>query len=223
MDYNQYRNDIREAVKTSQWKYLREKNNSYFNPKMNTLLSDYLGAIFPNITDWVYDKQVDKNILLERGATSIRKYRPDARSESLDMIIEFDGLPHFQSASVVLKDIERNQYFDSIGYTTIRIPYFIQLSSENINHYFSINTNKIFCEQNYSFFDSPNNDFGFDISPQMFCCMGMNRFINLLRSLPDSTKHYIKNDLDLVSSANQYGVSSIPDVYQHEYQRALLV
>ncbi|OAV71965.1 hypothetical protein Barb4_00251 [Bacteroidales bacterium Barb4] len=50
-----------------------------------TGLEEYLKVIFPKVDDWIHDKSC---------SGWKRKVRPDYRSESLKLIIEFDGLQH---------------------------------------------------------------------------------------------------------------------------------
>ena len=50
-----------------------------------TGLDEYLKVIFPNINDWIHDKALGKiNDITYKS-------RPDYRSETLKLIIEFDG------------------------------------------------------------------------------------------------------------------------------------
>lgn len=65
-----------------------------------TGLDEYLNVIFPNINDWVHDKQIPKELC--NGV--ITKRRPDYRSEKLKLIIEFDGLQHYTNPDVILSD-----------------------------------------------------------------------------------------------------------------------
>lgn len=55
-----------------------------------TGLEEYLSVIFPNVNDWVHDKSTG---LTKDGKPT--KMRPDYRSETLKMIVEFDGLQHY--------------------------------------------------------------------------------------------------------------------------------
>lgn len=75
--------------------------------------------IYPEVDDWVHD-----DIVPNFG----RKIRPDYRSESLKLIIEVDGLPHYQQPDIIKKDKEKTELYKKLGYKVVRIPYFIQLS-----------------------------------------------------------------------------------------------
>ena len=99
-----------------------------------TGLDTYLKYLFPNIDDWIHDKRVP-NLYYEG---KISKFRPDFRIETLKMIIEFDGLPHYQKPDIILNDILKNKIYKENGYKVIRIPYFIQLTKESVKTLFGI-------------------------------------------------------------------------------------
>ena len=64
-------------------------------------LDEYLNVIFPHVNDWIHDKSIDLD-----G----KKYRPDYRSETLKLIVEFDGLPHYTNPQNILNDIEKQNF-----------------------------------------------------------------------------------------------------------------
>ena len=66
---------------------------------IRTGLDEYLKIIFPETKDWLHDKAF--------GEYNGQKYkiRPDYRSGSLKLIIEFDGLPHYKNPAVIEKKI----------------------------------------------------------------------------------------------------------------------
>ena len=63
------------------------------------LIYEYLKVIFPNVNDWIHDKALGKI-----NGVLCRK-RPDYRSESLKMIVEFE---EGQDAKLVMKDVLKN-------------------------------------------------------------------------------------------------------------------
>ena len=71
-----------------------------------TGLEEYLKVIFPNVNDWIHDKTT--GLKEENEKTSLR--RPDWRSESLKLIIEFDGIHHYRNPKQILKDEESNLF-----------------------------------------------------------------------------------------------------------------
>ena len=118
------------------WKYLRETNQKYYDPEINTSLETYLNYIFPGY-EFIYDKPLSKEIITYRNpAIEYRRYRPDARCEKLNLIIEYDGINHYQNQTVILRDYSRDNWFNSLGYKVVRIPYWIQLSLDMIKYLF---------------------------------------------------------------------------------------
>ena len=59
-----------------------------------TSLDEYLFVIFLNTNDWIHDQMFG-----EHNGVKYR-IRPDYRSDSLKLIVEFDGLPHYQDPTV---------------------------------------------------------------------------------------------------------------------------
>ena len=94
-------------------------------------LEEYLAVIFPEVTDWVHDKTIDT---LPKEL-KCRK-RPDYRSETLKLIIEFDGTPHYNDPQIIRTDGETTKFYESFGYTVVRIPFFIQLTNAAVKELF---------------------------------------------------------------------------------------
>lgn len=92
-------------------------------------LDEYLDFLFPgNI--WIHDvsfgKHNDKNYII----------RLDYRCDDLKMIVEFDGIQHYQKPDSILKDRDNQKVYESFGYKVVRIPYFIQLTNEVVQTLF---------------------------------------------------------------------------------------
>ena len=137
-----------------------------------TGLEEYLKVIFPKIKDWVHDKPIGK---LKDG-TTCRK-RPDYRSEKLKLIIEFDGVQHYQSPKQIIKDEENTLLYESLGYKVVRIPYFIQLTNEVVKQMFNVDVKtKLFNP----IYPSLNVDNG----PANFCHAGIQRMAHELLEFP---------------------------------------
>ncbi|MGM9809919.1 MAG: DUF559 domain-containing protein [Paludibacteraceae bacterium] len=104
-----------------------------------TGLEDYLAVIFPevNADEWIHDKPFGnhngKNYLI----------RPDYRCDRLNLIIEFDGVQHYQNPDVIRKDINNENIYKSAGYEVVRIPYFIQLTNEVVKIMFDRDINEV--------------------------------------------------------------------------------
>lgn len=126
-----------------------------------TGLDTYLKIIFPNIHDWVHDEQINLN-----G----NKLRPDYRSESLKIIIEVDGLPHYQFPDIILNDKKKDELYIQSGYKVIRIPYFIQLTNETVYKMFNVKVNiPLFNSKYHSLSPKSRN------TPAYLCLLGIKR------------------------------------------------
>jgi hypothetical protein len=121
------------------WGFLRETTESAEKAGtdkdtglIRTRLDEYLKVIFPETKDWLHDKAF--------GEHNGQKYkiRPDYRSESLKLIIEFDGLPHYKNPNTIEKDYINQKVYENNGYKVVRIPYFIQLSNDVVEKLFGI-------------------------------------------------------------------------------------
>ncbi|WP_218220446.1 DUF559 domain-containing protein [Nesterenkonia sp. Act20] len=184
-----------DAVYQARWKYLRESSSQkFFNPDRHTPLLEYLDAIFPSVPvdEWVHDARIPKEVQIDRGGTDKRRsFMPDYRSESESLIVEFDGRQHYQDLKRIIKDQEADAFYRSLGYNVVRIPYFVQLSSVNIDHYFDVVLPDM-CELRYSFYDSEDN---IGISPGAMSLAGFERFRREYATLPSDTRQAIDADL----------------------------
>ena len=118
------------------WGFLRETNQMAEEAGIDkdtglhrTGLEDYLAVIFPEIDsdEWIHDQTIE-------GIG--RRIRPDYRCERLKLIIEFDGVQHYQKPERIKADVENQQLFEKNGYSVVRIPYFIQLSNSVVKSMF---------------------------------------------------------------------------------------
>lgn len=153
-----------------------------------TGLNDYLNVIFPEISDWIHDKTVPN--LLDLDGRS-KRLRPDYRSEELKLIVEFDGLPHYQDPDVIRKDHNSYKLYESNGYKLIRIPYFIQLTNSVVEKLFDR-----VC--NVALFDNsiPSLGLSSKCTPAYLCIDGIKRMAEEYKKFPDQYKiniEYLKN------------------------------
>ncbi len=124
----------------NKWGFLRENSQKAQKAGLDrdtglhrTGLDEYLKIIFPEINDWINDKTISAELT---GGKKYR-YRPDYRSETLKLIIEFDGLQHYTQPHRIKQDEENNQFYKSHGYKVVRIPYFIQLTNKAVKTLFN--------------------------------------------------------------------------------------
>lgn len=120
----------------NKWGFLRETKKAAEKAGVDietglhrTSLDEYLAVIFPEIKteEWIHNKTIpDSGSLI----------KPDYRCETLKLIIEFDGLRHYQNPIQIIGDSKKNQIYENMGYKVVRIPYFIQLTNEVIEQIF---------------------------------------------------------------------------------------
>lgn len=134
------------------------KNTKFYRTGLNV----YLNTIFPDVTDWVHDKVL----------YTIRK-RPDYRSDSLKLIVEFDGLPHYQKPDIILNDYKSIEIYNNFGYKVVRIPYFIQLTNDAVKTLFSVDVKTKLFDENISSLSSKYYN-----TPAYLCAAGIKRMAN---------------------------------------------
>lgn len=147
-------------LRETQEKAILENNkNSKF---YKTGLDVYLNTIFPNTNDWVHDKTF----------LTTRK-RPDYRSDSLKLIVEFDGLPHYQKPDIILNDYKSIELYNNFSYKVIRIPYFIQLTNNVVKILFDVDVKVKLFDENISSLSSSYYN-----TPAYLCTAGIERMAN---------------------------------------------
>lgn len=160
----------------NEWGYLRETREAAHKAGKDpdtglhrTGLEDYLKVIFPEITDWIHDKPI--------GFGS--RKRPDYRSESLKLIIEFDGVPHYTSPAKIRQDEESTIFYRNLGYKVVRIPYFIQLTNSVVKTLFDIEIEEPLFDESIPSIGShmPN-------TPAFLCHQGIIRMAREYRRFP---------------------------------------
>lgn len=125
-------------LKQTKWGFLRETKEAAEKAGIDADtgvcrkgLDEYLDLFFPGCK-WIHDEPFgihgDKNY----------RIRPDYRCEELKLIVEFDGVLHYQNPDSILRDRENQKVYESFGYKVIRIPYFIQLTNEVVFALFGI-------------------------------------------------------------------------------------
>lgn len=152
-------------------------------------------------------ERIDPDILYnKRMPGAVRNYRPDYRSEKFKFVVEFDGFRHYQNTGVVLDDYLKTEEMSNLGDKVIRIPYFVQLSSQVVRNLFGA-----FTGDHSPFLDYPH---GFisdkALLPADFCEVGLLRFHQDLEDFNDTlgkqnTSHLIVKSLrDLIGDGDPF-------------------
>lgn len=178
--------------------YLREnqciadKENKTLNSNelIRTGLDIYLHYLFPNIKDWSYNKNLNINF-----NNNVYRRRPDYFSPSLNLIVEYDGLPHYQNYSVILKDLFTTELYKKANYNIIRIPCFIQLTSDVVKQLFNI-------EINHDLFPNslPSFNINRNFTPDNFCPLGLKQMVKQFKLFPNQ---YMINKQYLIQNSNR--------------------
>lgn len=198
-----------ENLEDVKWGFLRETSDKAVEAGLDgdtgikrTGLNEYLLVIFPKVNDWVYDHTIPN---LPDGLRS--RKRPDYRSESLRLIIEFDGLPHYQKPNIIRNDEDGTCFYKSLGYRVVRIPFFIQLTNKAVERMFGISvTEPLFNEAIPSLGPKGQN------TPAFLCGAGVARMAEEFRKYPEQ---YLVNLNFLKSFDDDFltGVSLLEKLY----------
>ena len=118
---------------------------------------------------------------------SKRRWDMAFKLDSKTFIVEYDGDEHYRNTLVIKKDGEKDETARQLGYTVVRIPYWVQIDSEMLKYYFGINEK---IEQ-----DFPHGFITTRIFPASFCEKGIKRFQNELDKLPNHVKKAVIQSL----------------------------
>lgn len=174
--------------------YLRETKEQVMKAGLDpvtgicrTGLDEYLEVIFPEVDDWIHDKAFGEH-------NSVRyKIRPDYRSDAIKLIVEFDGFPHYQNPDVILKDRVNTSIYESCGYKVVRIPYFIQLTSDAVKQLFDKDVENLFDGS------KPSLNIEGRCTPAYLCPLGIERMKQEFKKFPEQ----YRVNVDYLRSLNQ--------------------
>lgn len=168
-------------VKKQKWGFLRETAVKAKAAGIDrdtglhrTGLDEYLHVIFPEVSDWIHDKALGQ----KNGITY--RTRPDYRSETLKLIVEFDGLQHYTKPDVIERDDVTTKTYGELGYKVVRIPYFIQLSNRAIETLFGVSISAPMFDENI-----PSLGIKGQNTPAYLCPAGVKRMARDFMKLPE--------------------------------------
>lgn len=167
--------------------YLNEKN-----------LGQMLEYLYPD-SIWIHNETIPGDITEMRSNINKlknfkrRRFRPDYRNEKDSIIVEFDGITHYQSSVAYWNDIERKIYYNELGYELIQIPYFVQPTKEILKLYFGIDIDSDLTEK-LNGFNVINNKSNRNL-PSSFSEDGIRRFINEFKEFDDIVQNEIMSTL----------------------------
>lgn len=167
----------------TKWGFLRETREQAQKAGLDeetglhrTGMEDYLSVIFPEIpeNEWIHDKPIEG---------SGRRIRPDYRCDLLKLIIEFDGVQHYQQPDTILKDYENQAFYESLNYKVVRIPYFIQLTNDVIRLLFGQEVDCLMFDPTIPSMGKKGRN-----SPAYCCMAGLKRMAMDFRKYPQQYK-----------------------------------
>jgi len=194
----QPKNDKTETVE-SDARYLNEKN-----------LGKFIAA---NITkNFLHDKPIPDSASRKRFDYIL----PDQK-----LIVEFDGDSHFTSAKAIVNDWDKDELAQSFGYKVVRIPYFIQLDDDMINHYFGkyITQEVVKFDFNYyphGFIDARAR------TPGDFCELGQQSFMFIWRTLLEVVMMQLGVNLRTIADAGRPEAIIFNDIAKRLFETGIM-
>jgi hypothetical protein len=155
-----------------------------------------------------------KGIELNLDEKGLRKYKWDMGYfiDGNTTYVEFDGHIHYQSPENIGRDKFKDQLLFDRKILTVRIPYWVQLTSETLHHYFGLEAEII---QNF-----PHGFITTKEYPSSYCEMGLERFRSELSKLPESVRNDVINSLEKRAAEHRFGRKFvIPECLENEFSR----
>lgn len=195
----------------TKWGFLRETTEAALKAGPDadtglhrTGLNEYLAVIFPETKDWIHDKALG-----EVNGKKIRS-RPDYRSESLKIIVEFDGFPHYKNPETIIKDKINTELYEKLGYKVVRIPYFIQLSNKAVEKLFGVKVEEKLFDENIPSLGEKNKE----ANPGFLCPLGLKRMAENFKNFPEQYEVNVKA-LKLAKDPLLTGVTFLEEAYSN--------
>ena len=101
--------------------------------------------------------------------------------------VEFDGDEHYRHTLKIKSDREKDEMARAGGYRVVRIPYWIQLTTETLKHYFGFDAD---ITQ-----DFPHGFITTKVFPASYCELGVARFSREMNELPETVTAAVKTSL----------------------------
>ena len=103
------------------------------------------------------------------------------------VVVEFDGDEHYRNTLKIKTDEGKDAFARAHGIQVVRIPYWIQLTTETLQHYCSLDAE---IHQ-----DFPHGFIETKVFPASYCELGLRRFQRELESLPLSVRDAVLSSL----------------------------
>lgn len=134
----------------------------------------------------------DGSVIQRQAKVAGTRMRYDARMEYSGKVymVEFDGDSHFRDANVIYRDNLKDAAMAQAGISVVRIPYFVQLDNDTFYALFGFD-----CPFSIRT-DFPHGFITTKMLPASFCGLGVSRFKNVLKQLPEQVVQQIDKSLD---------------------------
>jgi hypothetical protein len=101
--------------------------------------------------------------------------------------VEFDGDEHYRHSLKIKVDREKDAYARADGYRVVRVPYWVQLTTTTLRHYFDLDAEVVQ--------DFPHGFITTKVFPASFCELGIERFRGELERLPPEVRDAVVKSL----------------------------
>jgi hypothetical protein len=113
--------------------------------------------------------------------------------------VEFDGDEHYRHTIKIKSDHEKDELARQGGYQVVRVPYWVQLTSETLKRYFDLDAEIVQ--------DFPHGFITTKVFPASFCEFGIARFQRELDCLPSGVRLAVISSLR--DRAAEHGVEYV--------------
>lgn len=128
-----------------------------------------------------------------------RRWDMAYRRDGATTVVEFDGDEHYRNALKVKVDREKDAIAAELGYSVVRVPYWVQLTTETLRHYFELEG---VIEQSF-----PHGFIATRIFPASYCELGVQRFRRELEALPAAVRDAVIRSLE--ARAAEHGLEYV--------------
>lgn len=137
----------------------------------------------------------------EQQVTKGRRFRWDMTYHGPNglVAVEYDGDAHYRDAIKIRADREKDHLALTMGIQVVRVPYWIQLTTATLKHYFDIDAT---VTQ-----DFPHGFITTKLFPASYCEMGVARFRSELDGLPTDVRSAVVQSL--ADRASEHGVEYV--------------
>lgn len=111
-------------------------------------------------------------------------------ADGTPFFVEFDGDSHFRDANVVFRDRLKDMTSEKAGAKVVRIPYFVQLTTDTFKHFFGFAA-PFTIETSF-----PHGFITSKMTPASFCMLGLDRYEKIITALPKNVSAAISSSLN---------------------------